>query len=68
MKVKISIEQEIDLDDTNVFIDDDPLYNTSDWTIDDKVDYLINGFAEDIDHMVKYDIVRDSVRVEYIEE
>ena len=63
MKVKISIEQEFDLNDDNIF-DDESL----DIDTDTKVDYLVNRFAEDIDTMVKYDSVRDGILVEYIEE
>jgi hypothetical protein len=35
---------------------------------EDKVVYLINRFAEDIDTLVKYDEVLDNIQVEYIED
>ena len=39
-----------------------------DMSTEDKVDYLIARFAEDIDTMVKYDEVLGNISVEYIEE
>mgnify|MGYP003331765671 CR=1 FL=1 len=70
MKVRISIEQEFDLDDDNIFIDDDPLFedNKDSYDMDTRVELLVNRFAEDIDYMVKYDTVHDAILVEYIEE
>jgi hypothetical protein len=35
---------------------------------EDKVDYLMARFAEDIDTMVKYDEVMGNISVEYIED
>jgi hypothetical protein len=35
---------------------------------EDKVDYLMARFAEDIDTMVKYDEVMGNIQVEYIED
>ena len=63
MKVRISIEQEFDLDDPDIFDED-----AAGTDVDTRVDYLVNRFCEDIDYAVKYDEVRESVRVEYIEE
>ena len=63
MKVKISIDSEWDLSDPDIF--DEEAIETS---TDTKVDYLIERFLEDIDYAVKYNEVRESVRVEYIEE
>lgn len=70
MKVKISIEQEFDIDDDNIFLVDDPFMedNLDSYDLENRVDILINRFAEDIDHLVKYDTVRDAISVEYIEE
>ena len=70
MKVKISIEQEFDLDSDLEFMDDDPYFeeNKDSYDLDTRIDLLVNRFCEDIDYAVKYDEVRDSVRVEYIEE
>ena len=70
MKVKISIEQEFDLDNDLEFIDDDPLFedNKDSYDMDTRIELLVNRFCEDIDYAVKYDEVRESVRVEYIEE
>lgn len=68
MKVKISIEQTVDIDET---LSNDiafEMYAPEDLSYDDKVDYLVNRFCEDIDTLVKYDEVRDQVLVEYIEE
>ena len=63
MKVKISIDSEWDLSDPDIF--DEEAMETE---IDTRVDYLIERFLEDIDYAVKYNEVRESIRVEYIEE
>lgn len=63
MKVIVSIEQEFDLSDDNIFDEE-----SMDMDTDTKVDYLVNRFAEDIDYMVKYDTIRDSIQVVYVEE
>ena len=70
MKVRIAIQQEFDLSDDMPFVDDDPFFeeNKDSYDLDTKIDLLINRFCEDIDYAVKYDEVRESVRVEYIEE
>ena len=68
MKVRIAIEQIIDIDDAMSNDIGFELYGPPDMTNDDKVDYLVTRFAEDIDTMVKYDEVRDQILVEYIEE
>ena len=70
MKVKISIEQEWDLNDDSIFYNDDPFFdeNKESYDHDNRVDILLNRFAEDIDFMVKYDEVRDNLRVEYFDE
>ena len=69
MKVKISIEQTVDIDDAMRLHDSGfDEYAPDDMSIEDKVDFLINRFAEDIDRLVKYDEVLDNISVEYIEE
>ena len=68
MKVKISIEQTIDIDDAMSNDIGFELYGPPDMSNEDKVDYLINRFCEDIDTLVKYDEVRDQIQVEYIED
>jgi len=68
MKVKIAIEQIIDIDDAMSNDIGFELYGPPDMSTDDKVDYLINRFCEDIDTLVKYDEVRDQIQVEYIED
>ena len=67
MKIRIAIEQEYDLSDDNIF-DDEYELDLEDVSMDTKVDYLVNRFAEDIDSMVKYDEVGSAILVEYIEE
>ena len=69
MKVKISIEQTVDIDDAMRLHDsgfDD--YAPADMSNEDKVVFLINRFAEDIDRLVRYDEVLDNISVEYIED
>jgi hypothetical protein len=68
MKVKLSIEQEIDLDDA--FSNDlgFEIYGPDKMSTDDTVEYLVNRFVEDIDYLVKYNEVKSAVAVEYIEE
>ena len=68
MKVRISLEQTVDID---MAMSNDigfEMYGPPDMSNDDKVDYLIARFAEDIDTMVKYDEVLDNISVEYIED
>jgi hypothetical protein len=68
MKVRIAIEQIIDIDDAMSNDIGFEMYGPPDMSTEDKVDYLIARFAEDIDTLVKYDEVRDQVLVEYIED
>jgi hypothetical protein len=68
MKVRISLEQTIDLDDAMSNDIGFELYGPTDMSIEDKVDYLITRFVEDIDTMVKYDEVLGNISVEYIED
>ena len=68
MKVKISIEQTVDIDDAMSNDIGFEMYGPPDMSTEDKVDYLIARFAEDIDTLVKYDEVRDQILVEYIED
>lgn len=68
MKVRISLEQTIDIDDAMYNDIGFEMYGPKDMSIDDKVDYLMARFAEDIDTMVKYDEVMGNISVEYIEE
>jgi hypothetical protein len=68
MKVRISIEQTIDIDDAMSNDIGFEMYGPTNMSNDDKVDYLVTRFAEDIDSLVKYDEVRDQILVEYIED
>ncbi len=68
MKVKIAIEQIVDIDEAMSNDIGFELYGPPDMSDDDKVDYLINRFCEDIDNLVKYDEVRSQILVEYIED
>ena len=68
MKVRISLEQTVDID---MAMSNDigfEMYGPPDMSNEDKVDYLIARFAEDIDTMVKYDEVLGNISVEYIED
>jgi hypothetical protein len=69
MKVKISIEQTVDIDEAmrhhDIGFDE---YAPADMSNEDKVAFLINRFAEDIGKLVEYDEVLDNISVEYIEE
>ena len=68
MKVRISLEQTIDIDDAMSNDIGFEVYGPPDMSNEDKVEYLINRFVEDIDTMVKYDEVLDNISVEYIED
>ena len=68
MKVKIAIEQIVDIDEAMSNDIGIELYGPPDMSNDDKVDYLVARFAEDIDTLVKYDEVRDQILEEYIED
>jgi hypothetical protein len=68
MRVRISIEQTMDIDD---MLSNDigfEMYAPENMSYEDKVDYLVNRFVEDIDTLVRYDEVRDQVLVEYLED
>ena len=68
MKVKIAIEQIVDIDEAMSNDIGFELYGPPDMSNDDKIDYLMARFAEDIDTMVKYDEVLGNISVEYIED
>ena len=68
MKVRISLEQTIDIDNAMSNDIGFELYGPPDMSTEDTVDYLMARFAEDIDTMVKYNEVLDNISIEYIEE
>ena len=68
MKIRIAIEQEYDLDNDNIFTDDDPFYEDNEYSNEDKIDLLLSRFVEDIDYLVKYDEVSQAVTWDNIEE
>ena len=67
MKVRICLEQIVDVDEAMSNDIEFELYGPENMSDEDKVVYLINRFAEDIDYLVKYDEVMDNIRVEYLE-
>ena len=68
MKVRIAIEQIIDIEDAMSNDIGFEMYGPPDMSTEDKVDYLITRFVEDIDTLVKHDEVIHQVSVEYIED
>ena len=68
MKVRIAIEQVVDVDEILSNDIEFEMFAPEDLSYDDKVDYLVNRFCEDIDSLVKYDEVRSQILVEYIED
>jgi hypothetical protein len=68
MKVRIAIEQIIDIEDAMSNDIGFEMYGPDNMSTEDKVDYLIARFVEDIDTLVKYDEVIHQVSVEYIED
>ncbi len=68
MKVRVAIEQIVDLDEAMSNDIGFELYGPENMSNDDKIDYLVTRFVEDIDSLVKYDEVRDQILVEYIED
>lgn len=66
MKVRISIEQTVDIDQAMSNDIGFEMFGPENMSNEDKVDYLVARFAEDIDTLVKYDEVRDNIQVEYI--
>lgn len=68
MKVRIAIEQVVDVDEILSNDIEFEMFAPQDLSYDDKVDYLVNRFCEDIDSLVRYDNVRDQILVEYIED
>jgi len=68
MKIRISIEQIVDIED---FLSNDIEYGMcGPQFIDDdtKIDYLVERFCQDIDSLVKHDIVKDQITVDYLED
>ena len=68
MKVRIAIEQVIDIDDAmanDMYFD---LYGPTDMSNDDKVDYLVARFLEDLNTLAVNDELGNQVLVEYIED
>jgi hypothetical protein len=68
MKVRIAIEQIIDIEDAMSNDIGFEMYGPPDMSNDNKVDYLVTRFIEDIDNLVKYNEVSNQVLVEYIED
>jgi hypothetical protein len=68
MKVRIAIEQVVDVDEILSNDIEFEMFAPENLTYDDKVDYLVNRFCEDIDSLVKYNEVREQILVEYIED
>lgn len=68
MKVRIAIEQVVDVDEILSNDIEFEMFAPENLSYDDKVDYLVNRFCEDIDSLVRYDNVRDQILVEYIED
>jgi hypothetical protein len=56
MEIRLIIQQQIDTDDVDL----------PGKTTEEKVEYLVDRFAEDIDQLVKHNIVREQVEVEYM--
>lgn len=69
MLVRLTISEEFDISDDTFFTDDDPLFedNPESYTIENRVDMMVNRFCESIDELVKYNRVIDAVQVEYLE-
>lgn len=59
MKMRVSITREFDVDGEH-----DHLFE--DMTINDKANYALSLFAEDIDYLVKYDEVKDHALLEVL--
>ncbi len=59
MKMRVSITREFDVDGEH-----DDLFEDMD--INDKANYALSLFAEDIDYLVKYDEVKDHALLEVI--
>lgn len=68
MKVRIAIEQVVDIDEAMSNDIGFEMYGPENMSTEDKVDYLITRFVEDIDTLVKHDEVIHQVSVEYIED
>ena len=56
MLVRISIYQEVDTKDFELGLN----------TVDEEIAYLVDRFAEDIDKLVKHNIVKEQIEVEYL--
>ncbi len=68
MKVRIAIEQVVDIDEamaSDMYFD---LYGPTDMSNEDKVDYLVARFVEDLNTLAINDEISNQVLVEYIED
>lgn len=56
MEIRLIIQQQVNTED----------FDLPNKTTEEKVEYLVDRFAEDIDGLVKDNIVREQVEVEYM--
>jgi hypothetical protein len=56
MKIRILIQQQVDTDDFELGLN----------TRDEDISYLVDRFAEDIEHLVKNNILREQIEMEYM--
>lgn len=68
MIIQISISQIVNVEDVLANDTEAEFLGVNDWSDDDKVDYLVSRFCEDIDNLVKDNIVYDQVTIEYLED
>lgn len=68
MKVRIAIEQIIDIEDAMSNDIGFEMYGPPDMSNDDKVDYLVARFVEDLNTLAINDEISNQVLVEYIED
>ena len=68
MRIRISVEQTVDIDDALSEDMEYEMYAPDDISDETKVDYLITRFIADIETLVKYDELSSNILVEYLED
>ena len=68
MRIRISVEQTMDVEDTLSEDMEYEMYAPDDVSDETKVDYLVTRFIADIETLVRYDELSSNILVEYLED
>ena len=56
MEIRLIIQQQVDTED----------FDLPGKTTEEKIEYLVDRFVEDIEHLIKDNILREQIEVEYM--